>query len=666
MIIKTLVVHDFRAYCGTHEIDLMPRSNGTENRPVVIFGGLNGAGKTTILLAIRLALYGRLAIDSATTKKAYHEFIRESIHDTPATILRKNSAFVEITFLHGKIGEESEYVVRRSWYDTGTEIKEHLDLSQNKIRDLSLTSDAIQGLLNDLIPIGVADLFFFDGERISELAEDSSGRALQTAFDRLYGLDLVERLRNDLRVYLIKQQQKKVDQSDNNEIDEKKAQYQFYLKRISTLKNELTFVREKQAKLQSESNLLEAKMLARGGEWGVSREEQKKKAQLLSETLQSKEKQLREILGGVYPLNLAHELIAEIFEQLSKSLHTLSVKQSNDLLEGFSSELGQFLDPSGKRALETLLEKWQRPAPCTTFAEDISIASISRLERIVNHGLSESRTQSADVLDEIRNTSEDLDEVSRQIERAPDEAVLAGEFRELERMDASFKDLEAEIEVRLNELKQTYIRSIDIARILRKKYQKISEQIESEKPVEYAIVAREALVEFRRSRAKNKLAELEKVFTDTFNRLVRKSDYIHESRIDPDTYSIVLVSSDGREMKKSVLSAGEKQIFAIAMLEALAKTSEHKLPVVVDTPLARLDSNHRANLVSDYFTHASHQVILLSTDTEIDERFFNQLLPLTSHCFEISYDAEKRSSEISEGYFWERKNGGTVNDSAQN
>ena len=65
------------------------------------------------------------------------------------------------------------------------------------------------------------------------------------------------------------------------------------------------------------------------------------------------------------------------------------------------------------------------------------------------------------------------------------------------------------------------------------------------------------------------------------------------------------------------MSAGEKQLLAISLLWGLARVSEKHLPVAIDTPLARLDSSHRQNLIERYFPTASHQVILLSTDTEI-------------------------------------------------
>src|SRR5690606_33202414 len=99
----------------------------------------------------------------------------------------------------------------------------------------------------------------------------------------------------------------------------------------------------------------------------------------------------------------------------------------------------------------------------------------------------------------------------------------------------------------------------------------------------------------------------------------------------PDAYSVTLFDQTGMLVDKKALSAGEKQIYAIAMLEALGRTSGRSLPLIIDTPLGRLDSKHRDKLVNNYFPTASHQVVILSTDTEIDESFYSALSPEISH-----------------------------------
>jgi len=92
------------------------------------------------------------------------------------------------------------------------------------------------------------------------------------------------------------------------------------------------------------------------------------------------------------------------------------------------------------------------------------------------------------------------------------------------------------------------------------------------------------------------------------------------------------------------------------MLDALAKKSGRKLPIIIDTPLGRLDSKHRQKLVENYFPSASHQVIILSTDTEIGEDYLASLQEHISHTIMLDYDGSKGSSQVENGYFWQTEN----------
>ena len=98
-------------------------------------------------------------------------------------------------------------------------------------------------------------------------------------------------------------------------------------------------------------------------------------------------------------------------------------------------------------------------------------------------------------------------------------------------------------------------------------------------------------------------------------------------------------------------SAGEKQIYAIALLWALARTSARPLPMIIDTPLARLDADHRTNLIRSYFPHASHQVVLLSTDKELDHRLATAIRSSVSHSYRLDYDVSRRRTVVTPGYF---------------
>jgi DNA sulfur modification protein DndD len=151
---------------------------------------------------------------------------------------------------------------------------------------------------------------------------------------------------------------------------------------------------------------------------------------------------------------------------------------------------------------------------------------------------------------------------------------------------------------------------------------------------------------------KEKIHQLNLNFSESFNRLTRKQKLINNIEIDPDTFAVTLFDKANNPIPKVTLSSGEKQLYAIAMLWSLAKTSGRPLPVIIDTPLGRLDSDHRNNLITNYFPMASHQVILLSTDTEIDQQLYKKLSSHVSHCFKLDYNQQTQSTTPVEEYFW--------------
>jgi DNA sulfur modification protein DndD len=134
--------------------------------------------------------------------------------------------------------------------------------------------------------------------------------------------------------------------------------------------------------------------------------------------------------------------------------------------------------------------------------------------------------------------------------------------------------------------------------------------------------------------------------------MARKDDMDLSIKIEPSNFNVELVSDNGQLIDKKRLSAGEKQIYALAILEALGKASGRKLPFIIDTPLGRLDSKHRQKIVKEFFPKVNDQVIILSTDTEVDEAFFRDLEPHISKSYELKYDSSSGSSSVLSGYFW--------------
>ncbi len=196
MIINKLRLNNFRVFAGRHEIDLKPQ----KHKPIILFGGLNGAGKTSILTAIRFVLLGRQAFSGNLSNSAFIEELQKLINNSDGKTDNKR-AYLELEFEYVRQGVCYSYCVKRQWQYGKID---ELVIIEDGVEKFELNYDQAQAFLIELIPAGIADLVFFDGEKIAELAEDNSGIILQHAVKRLLGLDIVTRLKEDLRIYLRK------------------------------------------------------------------------------------------------------------------------------------------------------------------------------------------------------------------------------------------------------------------------------------------------------------------------------------------------------------------------------------------------------------------------------------------------------------------------------
>src|SRR5918911_1431206 len=194
MIFDEIVLNNFGVYRDRQSVLLSPPS---PEKNVVLLGGLNGAGKTTFLDALQLALYGRMARCSNRSGLAYEEFLRRCVHWAADP---KEGAALEVQFRHTSDGEEHTYRINRAWSAQGGAVRERVEVALDGSVDRVLT-DSWGEYVESLIPLRISHLFFFDGEKIEGLADlENSAAVLSTAIHSLLGIDLVDKLTTDLVV----------------------------------------------------------------------------------------------------------------------------------------------------------------------------------------------------------------------------------------------------------------------------------------------------------------------------------------------------------------------------------------------------------------------------------------------------------------------------------
>jgi DNA sulfur modification protein DndD len=187
--------------------------------------------------------------------------------------------------------------------------------------------------------------------------------------------------------------------------------------------------------------------------------------------------------------------------------------------------------------------------------------------------------------------------------------------------------------------------------IIEKAVVEIEGESDIKRLITYSGYTLRVLEEYKLRLQKMKAKQLAETMTDCFKQISSKQNLIDEIQIDADTLDFRYLDRNGDQVNRTSFSAGEKQLLVIAMLWALGKCSKKRFPVIIDTPLARLDSLHRETLITNYFPKASEQTILLSTDSEVYGKYYELLKPYIGNEFTLIYDDEAMQSTIQPGYF---------------
>ncbi|HDY8048332.1 TPA: DNA sulfur modification protein DndD [Vibrio vulnificus] len=661
MLITKLTLNNFRVFRGVHEIDLRPAParlskngpiEGTE-RPIILFGGLNGAGKTSILTAVRLALFGRQSFSQVLSNGEYIDALSELIHKGVGHGGVQDSASIELEFKYSQNGEENTYKVIRGW-KRGK--KDSLCLEKDGIQIPELNYEQCQGFLNELIPTGIADLFFFDGEKIAELAEDESGTVLKTAVRRLLGLDVIAKLKSDLNIFLKKQGSSALSQSLKAEMDSLDQQRISHERNAEKLRGEADII-DAQIELVSRDILsLENKLSQNGGAWAKTREDEQQKVDSLLKEKVELEKQIRMEMETSLPFALAPNAMQRLQSQI-KQEQQIKKKQNfgNELdsfLETLRSKYPSFDTEMAQSAIADSFKAHVGEFDSAELLLDIS----DRQANTIDYQLSNLARESFSRFDEARvrlqKVEEEIDNASNNIARAPEQEQVQELFSDVRALDKKKEKLIIEYHALLEEAKRELRQALETARQIQKLHDKNKDQSNKDQSISNAQNSILLLEKFGEQLTKARVNQLENEFVQSYKKLARKEDLQLSASINPASFDVELVDEHGIKINRKAMSAGEKQIYAISILEALGRTSGRKLPIIIDTPLGRLDSHHRDKLVENYFPTASHQVVILSTDTEIDRNYTSLIQDDIARTYEICFDGTTKSSTLKEGYFW--------------
>ena len=714
MIIKNISINSFGVYGGKNNFDFQTDSEKT----VILCGGKNGAGKTTLFESVMLCFYGK-DFDDSLRQKEYNEKILRSFHKNSKGASQSASISVEFQFAFD--GEIREYLVTRKWQNLDGKVVEDLSIkkmiSGSKFEELDISVpkktnrftdsrfeeiDSVeksdwQQFINQLIPKGIAKLFFFDGEKIQSIADDGNeNQYLQSSFDTLLGLDVVTQLQKDIGLMLSRNSKlnKKDDSAldadyDSSRFDEILATYgnlrmeeitlqylplflklhEDLTKRIDTEEFELKELSGEIEDKQKELNVTKEKFEKIGGKYFSKYKEMEESQDNVTSKIAITEKEIRDLCSTELPFSLIPQEMDEIKKQIEFDQKIIRSKYEKEILEKnyskinsliksksflpeISKELKESLDSEISKFLDSEIKSLN--ANSKTFF-NFSDIDMNRILTMISNSKKDNITKINNLANSYKIQKNALDKMKLVSKITPNDDEIRPLMKQIEKITSQRTRLEEQhdqIDTKHFQNK-TLLKSLNFKIRHCMTLKRESEKMSSSENMGSVVMT--VLDEYADSLRKTKISELESNILQGLDLLLHKDDFVEKVTVNSENFDVKLWNSSNDEITKDMLSKGELQIYATALVWALAKTSGRSLPFMIDTPLARLDVEHRENIVGSFFPQTSQQTIILSTDSEITSEYYEILYPAISKSYVMEFDDSTGKTQIRPGYFFEKQ-----------
>ena len=475
----------------------------------------------------------------------------------------------------------------------------------------------------------------------------------------MLGLDLIEQLTIDLSLSVLR--------NEDGSTKEILAELDRLTKEKEQSEEKSGKLKEKKAEKDTEIQIVlqkvkhcEERVANAGGGFYEKRESLKEEKTELSIELRSIEREISELCSNILPFSLVPNQLKEIDKKIVNDKKIFQKSFEKDILEeNFEAILKEMkakkitndVTKDISRIFENRLEKTTGNSE-TTFNlsnEDMQKIGnfINTIDKSVEKKLSGLTKDFGRITDKLEKVQVSLESVPKDDDVGPIISELQQENRELGRLESEFKNLE---DLEMQEKSLVNILNSKISNIVKDKHQD-KRRISG---MENAKRVQQVLDEYAKRLRGKKLELLERYITEGLQMLLHKKEFIDKVSIDNESFEVKLFKGDD-EISKEMLSKGELQMFATAVVWGLAKTSGRPLPFMIDTPLARLDEEHRESLVEKFYPYASHQLIIFSTNSEINGKFYPKLEPFVERSFVIKYDSDKGKTQKHDNYFFDSK-----------
>lgn len=647
MIFKTLTLHNIFSYYGFRTFDLAPLADNHGN--IIVIMGRNGFGKTSLLNSVKLLFGG-------VTKELRESVQRDKAPYDKGYVLGDKDWWGILNHRAKSQGDlkcsvsailldenDREIEIERSWSLHNGNYQNQLTVKAP--RYAPLTGDAAQQYLSGMLTLDYISFFFFDAEEIGYLAEANRNQIIEK-MEQLLNIrpadnlkvclkELTRKIENE---YIAKDAKQRLNEAENRQEtlliqrEDLQSQKQNINSDIETLEDELRDIRQKiqllsgqgtienNAKLEAtkKSELYNLEEALTGLSEAFERDAfLRLNAKQVQKTLPVIEHCANGQRGATAEMLLSlREPLKEIFTtppypeyRLSDSQVAFYQKRITKLLDSRDIDEDENtpfrLDASRAKKLSALPAAYTpQHTPETSLRDDLSRAL--RADSLIN--------DIDKTLQDVRQLSDENQQQLQQLQEM--------QMRQQEQF-LKFKDEERDISHKLSIIERE-LKPLDEKISELRKQARQSEQGRAR--IELLDKMQKLLAAYKHQLKERQRGALEIYFNKHLNSLLDSNRLIAETKID-EFFQLHYLDVSGAQVAMSSISAGMKQLAATSLLWALKDACGKQLPVIIDTPLGRIDKQHQDNLLTRYYPHAARQVILLPTDSELDERKHRLLAP---------------------------------------
>jgi DNA sulfur modification protein DndD len=666
MLLKKLVFDNYKTYYGHQEIDLyIPKDIREEKeKNIILLGGLNGAGKTTILKAILYILFGKRGMPDTEYKRLFSNVINNTFFDEGG---RECSVSLSLETDKGE-----EWNLKVKWYfDTYKRVSHEQRALEVKGPNSKHAKHAridnievFNRFIDKIIPYHAAPFFIFDGEEIKDIILRQNSNEMKEAIHKITGMEAYKLLLSDLcnlKSTIENKLAKSISQIKLTNIQKDLDEIN---KSIATLESRrekyLTDVRNYE-KLISEAKKERNNKISRNSK---SREVIIKQQTRIATEL----KLAKDELNSFLKQNMINIILRNKIPDLKKQLKLESDVSHKRILRDVSLKpYRNFMNQLLSKSITPPLTNEQL-AQISKLGEDVWIkendirnsspSGYKEIHDITSNDYSylqsitiKDKLQVSQSINNIEKLQQDLNSFEMEIRNAPEAVNIEEENNKIDLLTKK----QGEINLKFKTISKKLSNANDEKSNLLNKLTRLSGQDDSLEELQqrknYVDQTIKALEQYVLEVTTMKATFIKDEFSSMLRRLFRKQDEFGKIEFDINTYTIRLYNDRMQEISIQDRSAGEMQMISSALIWALTKSSDLSLPMVIDTPLGRLDSYHRNHLINHYYKELSEQVIILSTDTEITQEYVNLMKNNSYKQYMLDYNESKKYTIIRDGYF---------------